>query len=153
MKTFVWATWCLLFGWSTAHAEPYKAVFKTAGSFEDIFSLVQSSIEGRGLRINHVNQIAGMLDRTGAAVGSTRKVYGEARQFEFCSAQISRAMMETSPEALVMCPYIISVYTVPGDPAVYVAYRKPPVTGDALLDAALNDVDKLLRGIIRDAIQ
>lgn len=53
---------------------------------------------------------------------------------------------------MVLCPYSVSVYTVPGDPNVYVAYRKPPHTRNPALKKALAEVDHLLAGIIKDAL-
>ena len=133
-------------------AEAYTALFKTQGSFETVRDLVQASIEGQGLKINHTNQIAGMLERTGKDLGATKQVYEKGEQFEFCSASISRAMMEADPHAIVMCPYIVSVYTIPGDKTVYVAYRKPAATKNPALQKALAEVEKLLTEIIQDAL-
>lgn len=141
---------CLPF--SALAAEGFTVVFKAQGAFEDVRDLVQASIEGKGLKINHTNQIAGMLERTGKDLGATKQVYGHGEQFEFCSATISRAMMEADPHAIVMCPYIVSVYTIPGDKTVYIAYRKPAATKNPALKKALAEVEKLLTEIIQDAL-
>jgi uncharacterized protein (DUF302 family) len=119
-------------------ADNYSVIFKAQGNYEDVRDMVQASIESKGLKINSVNHIADMLARTGKDLGATRQVYEGGEQFEFCSARISRDMMEADPHALVMCPYIISVYTVPGD-------KK--------LKKALGEVEKLLTEIIKEAIQ
>ena len=135
-------------------ADNFNALFKTHGKFEDVRDLLVSTIEGRGLKINHANYIADMLERTGKDLGATKQVYVQGEQFEFCSATISRKMMEADPHAIVMCPYIISVYTIPNDgDTVYLAYRKPAATGNKALKKALADVDGLLTGIIKEAIQ
>jgi len=133
-------------------AEPYSALFKTQGTFEAVRDSVQSAIEGKGLKINHTNLIADMLERTGKDLGATKQVYTHGEQFEFCSAAISRAMMEADPHAIVMCPYIVSVYTIPGDKNVYVAYRKPAATKNPALKKSLAEVEKLLTEIIKDAL-
>ena len=133
-------------------AEPYSALFKTQGTFEAVRDSVQSAIEGKGLKINHTNLIAEMLERTGKDLGATKQVYTHGEQFEFCSAAISRAMMEADPHAIVMCPYIVSVYTIPGDKNVYVAYRKPAATKNPALKKSLAEVEKLLTEIIKDAL-
>ena len=109
---------------STLAAEGYSVVFKTQGDFQFVRDSVQAAIEGKGLVINHTNLIAGMLERTGKDLGATKQVYTHGEQFEFCSATISRAMMEADPHAIVMCPYIVSVYAMPGDKTIYLAYRK-----------------------------
>jgi uncharacterized protein (DUF302 family) len=132
----------------------FSALYKAHGKFEDVRDMVVNTIEGRGLKINHANYIADMLERTGKDLGATKQVYLKGEQFEFCSARVSRAMMEADPHAIVMCPYIISVYTIPNDgDTVYVAYRKPAATKNKALKKALADVDGLLAGIIKEAIQ
>jgi uncharacterized protein (DUF302 family) len=134
-------------------ADNYSVIFKAQGNYEDVRDMVQASIESKGLKINSVNHIADMLARTGKDLGATRQVYEGGEQFEFCSARISRDMMEADPHALDMCPYIISVYTVPGDKTVYVAYRKPVQAKNPKLKKALGEVEKLLTEIIKEAIQ
>ena len=138
----------------TQAADSFNALFKTHGKFADVRDMLVSTIEGRGLKINHANYIADMLERTGKDLGATKQVYVNGEQFEFCSATISRAMMEADPHAIVMCPYIISVYTVPNDgDTVYLAYRKPASSRNKALRKALVDVDALLAGIIKEAIE
>ena len=134
-------------------ADNFSVTFKAKGKYEDVRDQVQAAIEGKGLKINHMNQIAGMLERTGKDLGATKKVYVGGEQFEFCSSTISRAMMEADPHAIVMCPYIISVYTVPNDQTVYVSYRKPAATKNPALKKALADVENLLTGIIKEGTQ
>jgi hypothetical protein len=51
-------------------------------------------------------------------------------------------------------PDIISVYTIPNDgDTVYIAYRKPAASKNKALRKALSDVDGLLSGIIKEAIE
>lgn len=152
MKKFLALCAMLSLPIAAAAAENYAAVFKTQGNFQDVRDSIESAIEGKGLVINHTNKIADMLERTGKDIGATKQVYVSGEQFEFCSATISRRMMEADPHAMVMCPYIVSVYTIPGDNSVYVAYRKPAATRNPALKKALDEVDKLLAEIIRDAL-
>lgn len=133
--------------------DSFSVSFKAKGNYADVRDQVQAAIEGKGLKINHMNQIASMLERTGKDVGATKQVYIGGEQFEFCSATISRAMMEADPHAIVMCPYIVSVYTVPNDATVYVSYRKPGPTKNPALKKSLADVEKLLTEIIKEGIQ
>lgn len=137
---------------SAMAADAYTVLFKTQGTFQDVRDSLQFAIEGKGLKINHTNKIAEMLARTGPEIGATRQVYVDGEQFEFCSATISRKMMEADPNAMVMCPYIVSVYTVPNDSSVYIAYRKPGPTKNPALKKALSDVEKLLNDIIKQAM-
>lgn len=136
----------------SALADGHAAVFKTQGEFQDVRDALQMAIEGKGLVINHTNQIADMLERTGKDLGAAKQVYVKGEQFEFCSAAISRRMMEADAHAITMCPYIVSVYTLPNDPNVYVAYRKPPATKNAALKKALGEVETLLKDIIQEAM-
>src|SRR5512139_3082753 len=137
---------------SALAADAYSVVFKTQGQFKDVRDALEMAIEGKGIKINHTNKIAEMLERTGKDIGATRQVYVDGEQFEFCSAVISRRMMEADQNAMTLCPYIVSVYTVPNDKNVYIAYRKPPVAGNPALKKALADVEKLLTEIIKDAM-
>ncbi|MHB1143815.1 MAG: DUF302 domain-containing protein [Thiobacillus sp.] len=133
-------------------AEGYTVLFKTQGTFQDVRDSLQFSIEGKGLKITNTNHIAEMLERTGKDIGATKVVYGNAEQFEFCSATVSRHMMEADPHAIVMCPYSVMVYTIPNDKNVYLAYRKPAATRNKALKKSLVELEKLLTGIIKDAM-
>jgi len=137
----------------TAQAvESYTVLFKAQGSYQDIRDNLQMAIEGKGLKITNTNHIADMLARTGKDIGETRKVYENAEQFEFCSATVSRRMMEADPHSIVMCPYSVVVYTLPNDKTVYLAYRKPAATKNPALKKTLTELEKLLTDIIKDAM-
>jgi uncharacterized protein (DUF302 family) len=146
----VCALLCLPF--SAMAAEGFAVLFKTQGAFQDVRDALETAIEGKGLVINHTNKIAEMLERTGKDLGATKQVYVDGEQFEFCSATVSRLMMEADPHAMVMCPYIVSVYTLPNDRNVYMAYRKPAATQNPALKKALAEVEKMLTEIIKDAM-
>ena len=151
-KLFLFALLALAPFWQAFAAENYSAVFKARGNYEDVRDALQFAIEGKGLRINAMNHTAEMLARTGADLGESKQIFEEGEQFEFCSAELSRRMMEADPHAIVMCPYIIAVYTVPNDKHVYLAYRKPPATQNPALKQALAGVEKMLTEIIQDAM-
>ena len=136
-------------GWG---ADNYAVLFKAHGTYQEVRDQVQSAIEGKGLKINTTHKIADMLDRTGKDLGRTTRVYENAEQFDFCSADVSRRMMEADPHAIAMCPYLISVYKLSKDKHVYIAYRKPAVTKNHALKKALADVDKMMKEIIKDAM-
>ncbi|MBT9568376.1 MAG: DUF302 domain-containing protein [Thiobacillus sp.] len=133
-------------------ADAYNVVFKTQGKFSDVRDNVAMAIEGKGLKITHSNFIAAMLDRTGADLGLTSKIYENAEQMEFCSATVSRDMMKADPHAIVLCPYSLAVYQMPNDKNVYIAFRKPPAAKDPETRRALAEVEKLLRAIVKDAL-
>lgn len=152
MKKFLALCAMLCLPFSALAAEDYAVTFKTQGDFQFVRDLVQAAIEGKGLVINHTNRIAEMLERTGKDLGATRVVYENAEQFEFCSATLSRRMMEADPHSIVMCPYNVAVYTIPNDKHVYISYRKPAATQNPALQKTLADVEKLLTEIIQDAM-
>jgi uncharacterized protein (DUF302 family) len=152
MKTLIALCFLFCLPFPAQAAESYAVVFKTQGAFQDVRDALQMSIEGQGLKITNTNHIGEMLERTGKDIGETRKVYENAEQFEFCSATVSRHMMETDPHAIVMCPYSVVVYTVPNDKAVYLAYRKPAATRNPALKKTLVELEKLLTTIVKDAM-
>lgn len=133
-------------------ADNYAAIFKAHGTYQEVRDQVQSAIEGKGLKINTTHKISDMLDRTGKDIGASKRVYENAEQFDFCSAEISRKMMEADPHAIAMCPYLISVYKLPKDRHVYIAYRKPAATKNPTLKKTLADVEKMMNEIIKDAM-
>lgn len=137
---------------SAMAAEGYTVLFKTQGKFEDVRDMLAIAIESKGLKITHTNKIAAMLDRTGEVAGSGKQVYVHAEQLNFCSATISRQMMEADPHAIVMCPYSIAIYTLPNDKTVYLSYRKSAPTKNPALKKVFVDIEKLLTEIIKDAI-
>ncbi len=133
-------------------ADNYAVTFKANGEFSDVRDQLQMAIEGKGLKINSNSKISEMLERTGKDIGATKQIYEHAEQFEFCNARISRMMMEADPHAIAMCPYIISVYTIPKDKHVYITYRKPAATQNPALKKTLLELEKMLTEIIKEAM-
>ncbi len=133
----------------------YLVVKTVQGSFDDVRDDLVNAIESRGIKINHTNYIADMLERTGKDLGATRQVYVKGEQVEFCKSDLSRAQMEADPNNMVFCPYIISVYTTPADPKkVHVAYRKPLAPGGSKASQkALKDIEKLLGEIVAEVVE
>lgn len=135
-------------------AMPGVSLRSVKGDFADVRERVVMALESRGLVLNYTAHISNMLERTGKDIGSERRVYGMAEVLEFCSAAVSRRMMEADPHNIVFCPYTIAVYTLPNDPAkVYVSYRRPLAGGSGIAMKALREVDKLLDDIVRDALK
>lgn len=135
-------------------AGEHMVVFTKNGSFEEVRDAVDMAITGRGLVVNNVSHVGEMLERTGKDLGGLRQIFLKADVLEFCSAVVSRKMMEADPDNIVFCPYVISVYVVPGKPnEVRVAYRKPQIVGSPASQQALKAVDELLSGIVKEALQ
>ncbi|MEO8333107.1 MAG: DUF302 domain-containing protein [Gallionella sp.] len=129
-------------------------VFTRIGSFEDVRDAVEMAITDRGLVVNNVSHVGEMLERTGKDFGESRQIFLKAEVLEFCSAVVSRKMMESDPDNIVFCPYAISIYVVPETPReVRVAYRKPQMAGSPALQKTLKAVEELLSGIVKEAMR
>jgi len=122
------------------------------GNFEDVWESLKFALNQRGLVISSVSHVGEMLDRTGKALGRTKKIYGHAMVMGFCSAVISRDMLEENPHLIAFCPYQIAVYTLPGQPnRVYLSYRKL-IWKNNKHKKVLKEVEKLLEGLVQDVI-
>ena len=132
----------------------YMKLYTVEGQFEDVRQDIEMAITDRGMVINNVSHIGNMLARTGQDLGAGKEIYKDAEALEFCSATVSRRMMETDPHNIVFCPYIIAIYTLPAEKdKVYVAFRRPLPVGSAESRQSLVAVEKLLEDIIADATQ
>ena len=119
-------------------------------AYEDVRLALENAIIKEGLKIDFAGNIAGMLQRTGPDVGSNQPVYQHAEFFIFCSAKLSRAMMEPDPANMSQCPYVVFIYqraATTND--VVVGYRKVTVAGRGA--KALEQINKLLDRIVRAA--
>ena len=126
----------------------------TKGEFGDVKERVLHAIENRGLVLNYTARIGAMLERTGKDMGAASRIYGDAELLEFCSAQVSRDMMEADPRNIVFCPYSIAIYTLPKEKdKVYIAYRRPGETGSERSVKSLRAADKLLADIVAEALK
>ena len=126
--------------------------YKIPGTYEDVRVDLEYSITGRGIKINGVSHISNMLTRTGKDIGRTKKIYGHAEAIEFCSATLSRDMMEADPMNIVYCPYIIYIYSLKEDKnSVYLGYRKIPTLSSSASKKAAAAIIKTYEGIIEDA--
>lgn len=139
--------WVAILGFLLAAALPAQsadpfAVRNVKGQFADIKDNLTQAIEGRGLVISYTAQVAEMLDRTAADLGAVRRIYGAGEVLEFCSAKLSRQMMEVDPRNLVFCPYTIAIYTLADKPGEVFIARKVLPEGPAYapIDALLNDI-------------
>ncbi len=137
---------------SAAAADEVRSYAKKA-AFEDVKFELGNAIIARGLAVDYTGQIGRMLERTGADVGSTKPIYAHAEFVTFCSAKLSRAMMEADPANIAYCPYVIFIYEAADRPGeTVVGYRRPQSAGgDEAARKALADIDALLDGIVREA--
>jgi hypothetical protein len=132
---------------------PNQVMYVTEGNFADIRENLDLAITGQGLIIDHVSHVGTMLDTTGKDLGATRQVYLQAEVLAFCSATLSREMLEANPFNLVYCPYTIQIFETPEQPGkVYVGYRRPKISGSEASRIALKKVDDLLADIVSEAL-
>lgn len=120
--------------------------YTTDESYDDVVFSLENAILDQGLVIDNVSHVGNMLERTGADVGSDVKVFEAADVFSFCSAKISREVMEADPMNLAFCPYSIFVAQMPDTPdQTVIGFRSFP-EGD------MQTVQALLDGIVKSAI-
>ena len=112
------------------------------GTFEDAKFSVESAIVDRGLVIDYVSHVGDMLNRTGADVGSDTQIFSAADVFIFCSAVVSREVMEADPMNIVHCPY--GIFVAESADGVIIGYRQYP-------DGPMQKVQTLLAEIVSDA--
>lgn len=114
------------------------------GTFEDAAFAVESAIVGKGLVIDYVRHTGEMLNRTGADVGSEVELFVEADIFLFCSAVVSREVMEADPMNIAHCPY--GVFVAENADGVMIGYRQYP-------EGEMQKVQALLAEIVAEAAE
>lgn len=128
--------------------------YRKSGSFADVKLDLSDAITKRGLVVDFTGNVGGMLERTGKDVGSTKPIYRHAEYVSFCSAVLSRRMMEADAANAAFCPYVLFIYEAAGKPGeVVVGYRRMPATGNPASQKALAEVDALLDGIAKEAVK
>jgi uncharacterized protein (DUF302 family) len=109
------------------------------GTFADATFAVEDAIVSKGLVIDYRSHVGEMLERTREDVGSDVVLFDNADVFLFCSAVVSRKVMEADPMNIVHCPYSIFVADQAGK--VTIGHRDYPegamqVVEDLLVDIA-----------------
>lgn len=113
------------------------------GTFDDATFAVESAIVGQGLVIDFVSHVGDMLNRTGADVGSDTMIFKNADIFLFCSAVVSRQVMEKEPMNITHCPY--GIFVMENDDGVIVGHKDYP-------DGSMQAVENLMQQIVAEAI-
>ncbi|MGJ5621580.1 DUF302 domain-containing protein [Sulfitobacter sp. MF3-043] len=119
--------------------------YSTDQSFDDVVFGVENAIIDQGLIAENVSHVGEMLERTRDDVGSDVVLFQAAEVFSFCSAAVSRKVMEDDVLNIRFCPYNIFVMQLPDSDMVTIGYRSFP-------DGAMQDVQALLDTIARSAI-
>lgn len=144
MKPLLGVAACLLAGTAAMAAD--MITYDTDQSFDDVVFGLENAILDAGLVIDHVSHTGDMLERTKADVGSDITIFEHADIFSFCSAKISREVMEADPMNVVFCPYDIFVIVRADTPDVTtIGFRTYP-------DGPMKKVETMLDEIAKSAI-
>ncbi|MCV2894948.1 DUF302 domain-containing protein [Lentibacter sp. XHP0401] len=120
--------------------------YTTDQSFDDVVFGLENAILDEGLVIDHVSHTGDMLERTKADVGSDVTLFEKADIYSFCSAKLSREVMEADPMNVIFCPYDIFVIVSPDKPdETTIGFRGFP-------EGEMKKVEALLDSIARAAI-
>lgn len=116
-------------------------------TLDDMEFAVESAILDMGLTIDFVSHSGEMLARTREDVGSDIVLFSGATIYNFCSARVSRQVIEADINNIIYCPYSIYLYSTPNNPdETIIGHQTYP--GETMQPA--ND---LLDEIIASAIQ
>ncbi len=119
--------------------------YTTDQSFDDVAFGLESAILDEGLVIDATSHVGEMLERTRADVGSDKVLFEAADVYSFCSASVSRKVMEAALMNIAYCPYDIFVARAAGSNETIVGYRTLP-------EGAMQEVQALLDQIARAAV-
>lgn len=120
-------------------------VHEVEGEFDDIAFGVENAIINAGLVIETRSHAGEMLARTKDDVGGEKDIYTHAEIFTFCSAAVSREVMEIDPMNIQYCPYTIFLYETPDAPGM-------TTVGHPSYAGSMAPVQELLDGIMTDAL-
>lgn len=114
------------------------------GSFEDAAFALENAILGKGLVVDSISHVGDMLSRTREDVGSDVEIYDNADMYLFCSAVLSRKMMEADPLNLAHCPY--GIFVMEREGAVQIGFRDYP-------EGPMQEVQSFLDEIAQEAVE
>ena len=141
MKHYLFAAALAVFAQVAVAEDETHYVFD--GSFDDAVFSLESAIVGRGLVIDYQSHVGEMLNRTQGDIEGAVDIYDSADILVFCSAVLSRKVMEADPLNIAHCPYGIYVADRAGE--VTIGYRHFP-------EGAMQEVQAFLDDITREAI-
>lgn len=142
MKQILGAVAFCMVGFAAVAENPI--IYTTDDSFDDVVFGLENAILDHGLVVDHVSHTGEMLERTKGAVGSDVTIFTQADVYSFCSAKLSRQVMEANPMNVQFCPYDIFVAQRPGE-KVQIGFRAFP-------EGEMQIIQELLDGIARSAI-
>jgi hypothetical protein len=141
-------TAALLMTCTGAYAADDVETRQSESAFADVSQAAESAIVNRGYKVDYHGFIGDMLKRTAEDVGAEKQLYADAEFYTFCSAVVSRKVMEEEIGDIAYCPYAVFVYEAADMPgSVTVGFRRLPEGG------ARDEVNALLTEIIEEAAE
>ncbi len=120
--------------------------YDTDQSFDDVVFGLENAILEQGLVVDSVSHPGEMLERTREDLGSDVVLFTQADIYSFCSADLSRKVMEADPMNIRFCPYDIFVMVRPDTPeTTTIGFRSFP-------EGEMKEVEALLDTIAKSAI-
>lgn len=145
MKLILTALGAALLCAAPVHADDITR-YDTDQSFDDVVFGLENAILDAGLVVDHVSHTGEMLARTKEDVGGTKDLFIAADVYSFCSAQVSRQVMEADIMNVSFCPYEIFVMVTHEDPdTTTIGFR-------TYTSESMQPVQDLLEGILRSAV-
>ena len=136
----------LVFGLPLPLAAEEMVTYETNQPFDDVVFNVENAILNAGLVADNVSHVGEMLERTRDDVGSDVVLFEAAEVFSFCSAVVSREMMEADPLNIGYCPYDIFVMQLAEEDTVTVGYRPMPEGEMQKVEALLDTIARAATG-------
>lgn len=133
---------------TSAFADDSMITYTTDESFDDVVFGLENAILDEGLVVDHVSHTGDMLERTKGDVGSDVTIFEHADIYTFCSAKLSREVMEANPMNVVFCPYNIFVAVSPDTPdETMIGFRTYPEGEMKKIEALLDRIAKAAIGL------
>ncbi|MCF3974153.1 DUF302 domain-containing protein [Paracoccus salsus] len=129
----------------TAHAESPALTHQVEGEFDDVAFAVENAIINAGLVIDHRSFVGEMLARTKEDVGGSDDLFTKADVFTFCSAIVSRQVMEADIMNIQHCPYSIFMFEAADAPGTITVGRRD-------YGPSMEPVAEMLDDIIAEAL-
>jgi len=147
VAVFVWVATSL----AVTAVNPAIQVYETRAEFTETRQNLIDAIIGHGYVIDFNGHVGDMLKRTQDDLGG-KQLYHNAEYMVFCSASMSRKMMEADIHNIGFCPFVITVYETSDNPGtIYVAYQK--LNSDKNMSPSLIAINEVLDQIAREATE
>lgn len=122
--------------------------YTTNEGFDDVIFGLENAILDEGLVVDGMSHVGDMLERTRADLGSDKTIFLHGDVYSFCSAILSRQVMEIDPMNIRFCPYDIFVMQIPDRPdETTIGYRSFPEGEMQIIQELLDRITKTAIGL------